>query len=283
MTESGPKRWPAPAKLNLFLHVTGRREDGYHDIQTLFQLIDFADELRIEVDASGEITRSGDDCGVPQNEDLVVRAARLLRRHTGARGGAVIRVRKRIPVGAGLGGGSSDAATTLLVLNRLWDTGLDIDELAQLGRQLGADVPLFIHGRSAMAGGVGDRLEPVALGRRHYVLVLSPVAVSTAAAYAHPDLERSLPLLSRAEALAGAGRNVFTPVIARSHPELARTWAELRHWGEPRLSGTGSCTFLPMADEAAARRTAQDLKCRYNVRAVRGLDRSPVHEMLAQE
>jgi 4-diphosphocytidyl-2-C-methyl-D-erythritol kinase len=279
LTEVGTVWWPAPAKLNLFLHVTGRREDGYHDIQTLFQLIDWCDELRVDIDQSGRISRTVGDYGVPEEKDLMVRAARLLREEAGIHAGAALGIRKRIPVGAGLGGGSSDAATVLLALNRIWRCGLTVAELAGLGRRLGADVPLFVHGRSALAEGVGDRLRPVALGDRHYVLVLSPIAVSTASAFADPDLERDAPLLGLADALSGAGRNVFQPIMARRHPDLGDTLRELRRWGEPRLTGTGSCIFLSMPDEGAAKRTAQDLKCRYNVRAVRGLDWSPVVEI----
>lgn len=280
MTDTTPRAWPAPAKLNLFLHVTARREDGYHDIQTLFQLIDWGDEIGIALDESGAITRTAGDYGVAPEADLAVRAARLLRDRSGVRQGAAIAVRKVIPLGAGLGGGSSDAATVLLALNRVWNCGCSIDELALIGRQLGADVPLFIRGRTALATGTGDRLEPVELGERHYVLVLSPIAVSTAEAFADPALARNAPLLDRAEALAGAGGNVFEPVVCARYPELARSLRELRRWGTPRMSGTGSAIFLPMPDAIAAKRTAQALECRYNVRAVRGVDRSPMHERL---
>lgn len=280
MNAPGPRRWPAPAKLNLFLHVTGRRDDGYHDIQTLFQLIDWYDELTIEVDMAGRISRTVGDYGVPADDDLAVRAARLLQEETGMRAGATIGVEKHIPLGAGLGGGSSDAATVLLVLNHLWGCGLTLSDLAEIGRRLGADVPVFVHGRSALAEGVGERLQPVDLGERHYLLVLSPVTVSTAAAFADDELERNAPRLQADEILAGGGRNVFEPVVARTHPELGETLRELVRWGRPRLTGTGSCIFLQMVDEAAAQRTARDLKCRYNVRAVRGIDHSPVHSEL---
>ena len=275
------KYWPAPAKLNLFLHVTGRREDGYHELQTLFQLIDWCDDLSIEADPSGRISRRAANYDVAPEEDLAVRAARALKAVAGVRAGAVIGVRKRIPLGAGLGGGSSNAATVLLVLNRVWQCGLGTDELMLLGQELGADVPVFIRGRSALAEGTGQALKPVTLGQRHYVLVLSPVAVSTAAAFADPDLERSAQPLTGTEALAGVGRNVFEPVIFKRYPGIAETCHDLRRWGAPRLTGTGSCLFLTMTDEASAKRTAQELKCRYNVRAVRGIDQSPVHEMLA--
>ncbi len=171
MTEGFGFAWPAPAKINLFIHVLGRRADGYHDIQTLFQLLDWGDEVRIHPTPDSEISRLPVAYDVPEDEDLVVRAARLLQSTTAVRQGAEIGVLKRIPPGSGMGGGSSNAATVLLVLNRLWGCGLNLEELANLGCSLGADVPVFIRGHSAMATGVGERLDPVSLGQRHYILV----------------------------------------------------------------------------------------------------------------
>ena len=274
--------FPAPAKLNLFLHITGQRPDGYHDIQTLFQLIDLADEVRIRVTAAGDIVRTAGNYAVPAELDLVVRAARLLQRESGARAGAVIGVNKRIPLGSGLGGGSSDAATVLLALNYLWETGLGIDELSRLAATLGADVPVFVQGHSALAGGIGDELEPVTLGQRHYVVVFPPFPVSTAEVFHHPDLVRDSKPLPLAEALAGAGRNDCQPVAAKLHPELAAVLEALQPWGSPRLTGTGSGIFVAMPDENAAITAAQAIKCRYNVRAVQGRDRSPMHTLLDQ-
>lgn len=281
MTAIAESVWPAPAKLNLFLHVTGRRADGYHELQTLFQLLDWSDELEFRVTRSGEIRRACGEYGVAESDDLVVRAARLLRNAAGGRRGIEIAVRKHIPLGGGLGGGSSDAATTLLALNRLWGIDMDHRELAALGLKLGADVPLFVHGHSALAEGVGERLDPVNLGERHYVVVLGAEAVSTAAAFADPLLDRAMPRLDRAAALAGAGRNAFESVVASRYPAIARTLEDLRTIGQPRLTGTGSAIFLERPDQEAAERTAQDLKCRYNVRAVRGIDRSPVLDKLS--
>lgn len=272
--------WPAPAKLNLFLHVLGRRDDGYHEIQTLFQLIDLRDELTFDLQRGAGITRHGAAYDVPESDDLVVRAARLLQGEAGVRSGVRIRVDKQIPLGGGLGGGSSDAATTLLVLNALWNCGLSLDELAMLGRKLGADVPVFVRGRSAWGRGVGEELTPVALGIRHYVLVFNPYPVSTAAVFAHPDLKRDSKTLPVTRDAPEVGRNDCEPVVVKMRPELGALMEELASWGTPHLTGTGSCIFLAMDDENAAVETALRMKCRYNVRAVRGLDRSPVHEML---
>jgi 4-diphosphocytidyl-2-C-methyl-D-erythritol kinase len=263
----------------LFLHVLGRRQDGYHDIQTLFQLIDLADELCIESSRSSEIFRSGDNYGVTQADDLVVRAARLLQGVTGTRLGARISVRKNIPLGAGLGGGSSDAAATLVGLNRLWCTGLSTPDLAKLALELGADIPVFVHGRSALATGIGEKLQFANLGERHYVLVFNPMHVSTAEVFNHPALPRDSLPISLHEALAGAGRNDCEPVVRQLYPEFGQTIAELGTWGQPRMTGTGSCLFLPMPDKKAAINAAREIKCRYTVRAVRGLDVSPLHEM----
>lgn len=276
--------WPAPAKLNLFLHVTGRRADGFHELQTLFQLLDWGDEVYLQATADGDIGRRRADYDVAPDEDLVVRAARQLQAAAGCTTGAVIEVRKRIPIGAGLGGGSSDAATVLLVLNRLWNCGLPVDEIAQLGLELGADVPVFVHGHSAMATGVGEVLEPVKLGERHYLLVMPDIRVCTAEVFSDVRLRRQSSPISVVEALAGGGHNDCEPVARDRHPELSRLMDALGKYGEPRMSGTGATVFLPMPSRDAAEAAARDvergaasgLKCRYNVRAVGGLDHSPL-------
>ncbi len=278
--DSTPSRWPAPAKINLFLHVTGRRPDGYHEIQTLFQLLDWGDEVALRTTEDSGISRVQVDYPVEETEDLVVRAARLLQRATQCRQGAAISVRKKIPLGSGLGGGSSDAATVLLALNHLWGCGLDVSELAALGLQLGADVPLFVHGHSAMAVGIGDRLEPVQLGPRHYVLVFPALSISTREVFSDPDLARDTAPISLAEALAGHGRNDCEVVVRKRYPVMSEAFAKLQRWGRPVLTGTGSAIFLSMESKKAALSAARQIKTLYNVRAVSGLDRSPVHEIL---
>lgn len=283
LTDPAVIKWPAPAKLNLFLHICGRRQDGYHELQTLFQLIDFCDELVLEPNPEGQILRLGGLASIPPEQDLVIKAARLLQSAAGVDIGATIRLEKHIPVGAGLGGGSSDAATTLLVLNSMWGCGFSVDQLAQLGLELGADVPLFIRGHSALAGGIGELLEPVELGEKHYLLVQMPLHISTAAVFQHPDLQRDCAYLRREAALAGEGTNVFEPVVRKMHAEVAQALDHLRQFGSPRMTGTGSSIFLEMPDAEAAMEATLQLNSLYNVRAVRGQDQSPVHQLLQQE
>ena len=280
MGDSPHNFWPAPAKLNLFLHVTGQRPDGYHELQTLFQLLDWGDELSIEPLDKPGVSRPRASYGVNEADDLAVRAALILQAETSCRQGARIEVNKRIPAGAGLGGGSSDAATVLVVLNRLWECGLNVDELASIGVRLGADVPVFIRGYSALASGVGDELEPVALGERNYLLVFPGFSVSTAEVFSDAVLPRNSSRISLSEALAGTGRNDCEVVIKERFPILSRMLKELSQWGPARMTGTGSTLFISMPDEISANSAAQEIKCRYNVRAVRGLDRSPLHELL---
>lgn len=272
--------WPAPAKLNLFLHITGRRDDGFHDLQTLFQLLDWGDEVRIREDRTGQIRRSGPDYGVPEEQDLVIRAAELLRRETGVGGGAEIQVHKQIPMGSGLGGGSSDAATVLLVLNQAWGCGLSLDELAGLGSRLGADIPVFVRGNSAMAAGIGEKLEPVTLGERHYVLVFPGFPVATAEVFGDPALKRDSALIDTQAAIAGEGRNDCQPVVEKRFPDMRQMLTRLEKWGRPAMTGTGSTIFIPMEEKKHALIAARQIKSLYNSRAVRGVDRSPVHEKL---
>ena len=213
---SGPRpqtHWPAPAKLNLFLHVIGRRADGYHELQTLFQLIDLCDTVAISVREDGQIERPVGPPGVPGETDLTVRAARALQSATGTRLGANLKVHKRIPLGGGLGGGSSDAATTLLGLNELWSCGLSVSELAALARPLGADVPVFVQGSSAWAEGVGERLTPVTLPARWYVIIHPGVAVSTQEVFQSPELTRNSPLITLHAFFESGGRNDCEPVV----------------------------------------------------------------------
>ncbi len=280
MTEDGARVWPAPAKINLFLHVLGRREDGYHELQTLFQLLDWGDEVRIRTTEGPGISRLPVSYSVPESEDLVIRAAKLLQARTGCRRGAEIGVEKRIPPGSGMGGGSSDAATVLLVLNRRWGCGLELTDLADLGASLGADVPVFVLGRTALARGMGERLEPVELGLRHYVLVFPGFPVSTAGVFSDDCLARDSKPVSLSDALNGSGRNDCEPVVSRRYPDFAEVMQSLQKWGRPRMTGTGSGIFIAMPDEKSAKSAAEDMKNLYNVRAVRGVDRSSVHAEL---
>lgn len=273
--------WPAPAKLNLMLRITGRRSDGYHDLQTVFQLLDFGDRLRFDLRPDGIIRKPNPPPGIPDNNGLAVRAARLLQQVSGTPLGVDIHLDKRLPLGGGVGGGSSDAATTLVVLNHLWGTGLCEDELAALGRQLGADVPVFVRGHTAWAEGVGERLTPLTLPERWYLVTCPPVHISTAELFADPQLERAMPRISFEDFLHGAGGNAFEPVALRRYPILAEAFALLRPLGEPRLTGTGACVFCACPDRSSADEAQRRLPATWTSFVARGVHRSPLHAQLA--
>ncbi len=284
-----PSWWPAPAKLNLFLHVLGRRPDGYHELQTVFQLIDLCDRIGLAPRPDAAIERADGMPGLPAERDLAVRAALALQRHAGVRQGVTLHIEKRIPAGGGLGGGSSDAATVLLALNALWGTRLAPGELAALGLGLGADVPLFVHGASAWAEGLGERLSPLQLPALWFLILHPGVAVSTADIFQAPELTRnSTPLTIRTFAL-DQTRNVCEPIVRARHPEVAAAleWldAQIDH-RDPRhgarLTGTGACVFADFEQEADARQVAQRTPGGWQSFVVRGLDRSPLHDLLPQ-
>jgi 4-diphosphocytidyl-2-C-methyl-D-erythritol kinase len=272
--------WPAPAKLNLFLHVTGRRADGYHELQTLFQLIDLCDTVTIAMRTDGRIERPVGPGNVAPEADLTLRAAMALQRQTGTTLGADLRVHKRIPQGAGLGGGSSDAATTLLALNELWGCGLSLDELARLALPLGADVPVFVQGSSAWAEGVGERLTPVSLPPAWYVVIYPGVALSTREVFQSPELTRNSPLITIRAFFQSGGRNDCEPVVRARSPEVAAALDWLAREGSARLTGTGSCVFTSRSSAADAERLAARVPDRWMSFVARGLGTSPVHEQL---
>lgn len=266
--------WPAPAKLNLFLHIVGRRADGYHLLQTVFQLLDWGDTLALRVRDDGAIVRSGEVAGVAPEADLAVRAARALQRHCGTRLGAEIRVDKRIPVGGGLGGGSSDAATALVALNELWGARLGTDELAAMGLALGADVPLFVRGHSAWGEGVGERLSPIELPARHYAIVDPGVSVATGALFQAPELTRKSPPTTISDFLAGSTTNVFAPLVRARHAPVASAMEWLRQFGAPRLSGSGGCVFVALDSAAEAQAVVKSCPPPFRAFAARGVNRS---------
>jgi 4-diphosphocytidyl-2-C-methyl-D-erythritol kinase len=268
--------WPAPAKLNLFLHVIGRRADGYHDLQTVFQLIDLADDIQIEVRTDGRIERLAGPAEVPPEADLVIRAARALQATAGSQLGANLRVTKRIPMGGGLGGGSSDAATVLVALNRVWECGLSEDDLAAIGVELGADVPVFVRGRSAWAEGRGERLTPVELPSRCFVLVHPQVHVPTAAVFQAPELTRNSPPITISGFLESGGRNDFEPVVRARYPEVARALDWLGQFAPARLTGTGSCIFAPCASRNEAQDIVARLPAQWRGMVARGMNVSPL-------
>lgn len=280
--DSVNRSWPAPAKLNLTLHVLGRGADGYHDLQTLFQILDWGDELYIGLNDTGKITRHCNIDSIPYEQDITVKAAKRLQTHCHVSHGAHLDIKKNIPMGAGLGGGSSDAATVLCALNELWGCGLNKQQLAAIGLELGADVPVFIYGHSAWAEGRGEKLQPVALGERHYVLVFPGTEVSTATVFNHPALKRdSIRVNLETESLQ-AGRNDCETAALILHPELKKIMKSLEQWGQSHMTGTGSCIFLPFDDKKTAIRAASDLKYLYNVRAVGGVDRSALLDRLSE-
>jgi 4-diphosphocytidyl-2-C-methyl-D-erythritol kinase len=281
----GETRWPAPAKLNLFLHIVGRRPNGYHELQTVFQLIDLCDSLSVHVRQDGLIERPVGPADVAPEDDLVVRAARALQARTGVRLGATLRVFKKIPQGGGLGGGSSDAATTLLALNRLWGCGLSIDELAGIGLPLGADVPVFVRGSSAWAEGVGDRLTPLELPERWFVVIHPGVGVATRDVFQAPELTRNSPVITIRAFLGsggpiGGGRNDCEPVVRARYGEVADALDWLSRYAPARLTGTGSCIFAACASAIDAERIAARVPDRWKSYVARGLNVSPVHERL---
>jgi len=268
--------WPAPAKLNLFLHVTGRRKDGYHELQTLFQFLDYGDSLFFVPRGDGQVLRQTALPGIAPDEDLAVRAAKLLGKLSGANLGADIRVEKRIPLGGGLGGGSSNAATTLVALNRLWNTGFTTAELAEIGLKLGADVPVFVRGLASWAEGVGERLSPVEMPEPWYLVIIPPVAVSTRDIFDAPELRRDCPRVTLDDYLAGRTDNVCEPVTTARYPGVraALDWA--RQQGPARMSGTGASVFVPYAERALASAAQRSVPEGWKSFVARGLNRSPL-------
>ena len=275
--------WPAPAKLNLFLHITGRRPDGYHDLQTLFQILDWGDELLFVINDSGKISRAREIDDVPQAQDICIRAAQLLKTRFGVQKGVQIELFKRIPMGAGLGGGSSDAATVLCALNQLWSLGLTRQQLAELGLELGADVPVFVNGYSAWAEGRGEKLQTVAMQQRYYVLVFPGVSISTAEVFRHSLLKSDSKPVQMSPATLQPGRNDCEAIALQMYPELKTVKQDMSAWGQPRMSGTGSTFFLSFDDKNAALSAASELECRYNVRLVSGVGRSHLVDRLSEE
>lgn len=271
--------FPAPAKLNLMLRVTGRRPDGYHLLQTVFRFIDHGDTVQLRVRADGILSIARPLPGVSAADDLTLRAAQALQAATGARLGADIRVEKRLPMGGGLGGGSSDAATVLLALNHLWQTGLSRKRLQDLALPLGADVPVFIHGQSAVAEGVGEVLTPLALAPAWYLVLVPPVAVSTAEVFRAPELKRNSEKI-KIQGFSVPGGNDLEPVVCRAYPEVARHLAWLKTAGKAQMTGSGACVFAEFADETGARHALA--ACPGDMRGfvARGLDVHPLHGLV---
>jgi 4-diphosphocytidyl-2-C-methyl-D-erythritol kinase len=269
--------YPAPAKLNLFLHVIGRRSDGYHLLETLFRFIDCCDQLRFAARDDDVIKRAGAEAILPER-DLCVRAAQTLQREAGCPLGVDIFLEKRIPVGAGLGGGSSDAATTLLALNRLWEINWPRERLMQIALQLGADVPVFIFGEAAFAQGIGEQLTAYPLPPQHYVVLTPPVVVSTAEIFADPQLTRNSPPLKMSAFSMGHGRNDLEPVACRRNPVIAEHLQWLNQFGDARMTGSGGAVFAAFDSEPQAREVIERLPASMQGFVARSLDRHPLRD-----
>jgi 4-diphosphocytidyl-2-C-methyl-D-erythritol kinase len=284
----GWSQWPAPAKLNLFLRITGRRPDGYHALQTVFRLLDWGDRIALRPRMDGRIIRHGvSAAGVAEADDLAVRAARLLQSSANGELGADIVVEKEIPSGAGLGGGSSDAATTLVALDAVWGLDLGTERLAELGLRLGADVPVFVRGRNAWAEGVGERLSTIDLPSAWYVLVDPQVHVSTAELFQAADLTRDALPVKMSDFVSGAGAldpvqwgNAFEPVLRQREPAVEAAFASLARIGVPRLTGSGGACFVEFDDAASAQAALDALPAGMRARLVKGAARSPLHVAL---
>jgi len=276
---------PAPAKLNRLLHITGRRPDGYHELQTLFQFLDAGDTLTLRRRTDGELNLSPSLDGVAPADNLILRAARLLQAESGRRLGADIHLDKRLPMGGGLGGGSSDAATALLGLDALWGLGLELSELARLGLTLGADVPVFVHGHAAWAEGIGERLTPVTLDTPWFLVIHPGVTVSTPAVFGAPELTRHTPPITMARALQGGAaswHNDCQDTVRRHYPEVARALDWLAHRAPAMLTGTGACVFARLESESQADRLLAEVPDGWHAIKARGLNRSPLHAALGR-
>ena len=272
--------WPAPAKLNRFLHIVGRRADGYHDLQTLFQFLDYGDELYFRVHEQGTLRRSGGLPDLPEEEDLAVRAALLLQRTSGTGLGADIHIEKRLPAGGGLGGGSSDAATTLVALNVLWRTALPAGALAELGAQLGADVPVFVAGHAAFAEQRGDQLSPAHPDEPWFLVVNPGVAVASAALYADARLQRDCPGVTMDDFAAGRCGNVFAPLVLADFAPVREAHAWLSTYAAAHLSGTGGCLFAAFATRARAELVRAEMPGEWTGFVARGRNVSPLRTRL---
>lgn len=277
--------WPAPAKLNLFLHITGRRDDGYHLLQTVFQLLDWGDLLDFRVRDDGKVIRVNDVDGVSADEDLVVRSALALQRHVGVSLGADIRLHKVLPMGGGVGGGSSDAATTLIALNHLWDLQLGVDELADLAGDLGADIPVFVRGDSAWGEGVGEVLSPLRLPSTWYAIVHPGVHISTAKLFQSKQLTRDSDVAIIADFIDGSCSNVFEPVAVQLYPEVkaAIDWLDERSVNQSKMTGTGACVFVEVDGEREALELLSCLPAPWRGWAAKGVNRSTVYEKLSKK
>ena len=272
---------PAPAKLNLFLHITGRRANGYHELQTIFQLLDYGDTLQFSLRKEDPVIQLQCTLAIPLEQNLVWRAARLLQEKTGIQQGALIRLSKTLPTGAGIGGGSSNAATTLVGLNHLWHTQLTIDELADLGTQLGADVAVFVRGHTAWGEGIGEILTAIELPESWYVVLIPDCPIATKDFFSHPQLPRQTPEITLTQYLSGQGHNDFEALARQLYPPVDQAFNCLSQFGTARLTGSGSCLFLSLTSQAEAQKVAQLIPPPWRGFITKGVNVSPLYEQLS--
>ncbi|MFB9214540.1 4-(cytidine 5'-diphospho)-2-C-methyl-D-erythritol kinase [Vibrio sinaloensis] len=274
--------WPSPAKLNLFLYITGRRDNGYHELQTLFQFLDHGDEISITANSTGEITLSPEIPGVPLQDNLIWKAARALQERTDCRFGAHIKLKKVLPMGGGIGGGSSNAATTLVALNHLWQTDLEDNQLADIGLQLGADVPVFARGFAAFAEGVGEKLVQASPDEKWYLVVRPDVSIATVDIFTHPKLTRNTPKRSLATLLDSEYGNDCEKIVRMLYPEVDKQLSWLLQYAPSRLTGTGSCVFAEFSSKQEAEDVLRKLPDTVSAFVAQGRNISPLYETLAK-
>lgn len=268
--------WPAPGKLNLFLHITGRRDDGYHLLQTMFQFFDFGDSLYFDTNISGKLNRLTDIEGVPAEQDLIIKAAKLLQQASGCTNGADIKISKRLPMGGGIGGGSSDAATTLVALNQLWDINMSMIELAEIGIKLGADVPIFIHGRSSWAEGIGEQIRYLDVSEPYYLIIKPDCSVPTAEIFSHPGLTRDSQRLKMTAFRRGLG-NDCEVIVRALYPQVAEALDWLSAYQIAELTGTGACIFAAFDSKEQAQKIADKVPAKWDAIVARGMNLSPLN------
>jgi 4-diphosphocytidyl-2-C-methyl-D-erythritol kinase len=276
-------RWPAPAKLNLFLHITRQREDGYHELQTAFQFLDYSDELTFEVTEDADIELMTPMDGVAEEDNLIIRAAKLLQHTAQTPQGVRIELLKRLPMGGGVGGGSSDAATTLVALNALWQCELSTPQLAQLGLSLGADVPIFVAGYAAWAEGVGETLTPINPAEPWYAVIKPNCHVSTKEIFSDVELTRDCEPITISRFLSGEGSNVCEPIVKKHYNEVAKALDWLAQYAPPRMTGTGACVFAAFDTQAEAERVIKELPSNWQGFVAKGCNRSPLMECLSAQ
>ncbi|MDT8371533.1 MAG: 4-(cytidine 5'-diphospho)-2-C-methyl-D-erythritol kinase [Gammaproteobacteria bacterium] len=268
--------WPAPAKINLFLHITKQRDDGYHELQTAFQFLDYCDYLQFEITEDASIDLLTSIAGVDNDSNLIVRAASMLQRKINGNQGARIRLDKQLPMGGGLGGGSSNAATTLVALNYLWHAGLSVDELAQIGLVLGADVPVFIRGHAAWAEGVGEKLTRITPPELWYIVIVPACHVSTAEIFSSLELTRDCEPITIPRFLSGEGRNVCEQVVKRNYPPVSEAMDWLKQYAKPKMTGTGACVFAGFESKEQAQKVMTNLPVSWHGFVAKACNQSPL-------